>query len=163
MNLHNRVILLITAPELLLLRSRFVLYKSAETNPNLWGEVPQISPVSLNFIVYWFPCLIPAQNHFLARKHMEKQWMESIYWSKSIKLPFFPGKPPAQRVFPPTFFHVSSVFTASPRLRWRLLDCRYLPRRRRAPSVHLLPARGVLSGHIGIRCSTAKPGWTMVY
>ena len=109
MNLHNRVILLITAPELLLLRTRFVLYKSAETPPNLWGEAPPISPVSrktslfIDFHVWYLFKII----FLLGNTWKNNGWNQSIDQNPSNSH-ISSGKNPAQRVFPPTF----------PRLRW---------------------------------------------
>ena len=66
-------------------------YKPAKMPPIVSGEVPFISPVSLNFFVCWFPCLIPiAQNHMFL---LGKTWKNpGIYWSKSINIPYFLGK-----------------------------------------------------------------------
>ena len=62
--------------------------------------------------------------------------------SKSINLPYFLGKKTPRHLNADV--STSPASAAAPRA--RLLDCRHLPLRRRAASLHLLPACVVLSG-----------------
>ena len=108
--------------------------------PIVSGEVPFTRFAELLCLLISMFDTYCSKSYVLARKNMEKPGNLLI---KIHQHPIFPRKEKTTATSQRRRFHVYSVGTAP---RARLLDCRHLPLRRRAASLHLLPACVVLSG-----------------